>query len=150
MAILLENVELSLAESCHFYDKVLTNVLLRDTIRTRSLFQRYASLSLPPFLQGKGNCHMTSEHVLLPAARPCISRDAFQQIAVGDLIIYLLTPNQQPTNPLQEWHGRVEQVSAEVVLVSSLDEGYIGEKEMVRRQEIISVSKSADRREHDW
>jgi len=55
---------------------------------------------------------MTSEHVLLPANRPCISRDAFQQIAVGDLIIYLLTPNQQPTNPLREWHGRVEQVSA--------------------------------------
>jgi len=93
---------------------------------------------------------MTSEHVLLPAGRPCISRDAFQQIAVGDLVIYLLTPNQQPTNPLQEWHGRVEQVSAEAVLVSSLDEGYTGEKEMVKRQEIISVSKSADRREHDW
>lgn len=93
---------------------------------------------------------MTSEHVLLPAGRPCISRDAFQQIAVGDLIIYLLTPNQQPANPLQEWHGRVEQVSAEAVLVSSLDEGYTGEKEMVRRQEIISVSKSADRRKHDW
>jgi len=93
---------------------------------------------------------MTWDHSLLRADRLCISWDAFMQIAVGDLISYLLTPNQRPTNPLREWHGRVEQVSAEAVLVSSLDEGYIGEKETVRRQEIISVTKGADRREHDW
>ena len=93
---------------------------------------------------------MTREHDLLRADRPCISQEAFRQIAVGDLIIYLLAPNLQPTNPLREWHGLVEQVSADAVMVSSLDEGYMGQREMVRRQKIISVRKGADRREHDW
>ena len=88
---------------------------------------------------------MTREHVLLRADRPCISQEAFQQIAVGDIIIYLLAPNLRPTNPLREWHGRVEQVSAEAVLVSSLDEGYTGQREMVRRQEIISTRKGTNR-----
>ncbi len=92
---------------------------------------------------------MTRERVQSRADRPCISQEAFQQIAVGDLIIYLLSPNQQPTNPLREWHGRVEQVSDEAVRVSSLDEGYIGLTEIVSRQEIIAVSKGADRHEEN-
>ncbi len=93
---------------------------------------------------------MTRERVQSRADKPCISQEAFKQIAVGDLIIYLLSPNQQPTNPLREWHGRVEQVSDEAVRVSSLDEGYTGLTEIVSRQEIISVRKAADRGEHDW
>jgi hypothetical protein len=77
-------------------------------------------------------------------SKPCIGVEAFKQIAKGDFITYLLPAHMQPTNPLKEWHGRVEQVNAEAVLVSSLDKGYYGDTETVMRREIISVTKSAE------
>ncbi len=67
--------------------------------------------------------------------------DTFKQIAKGDIITYLLPVHMEPTDPLKEWHGRVERVKAEGVLVSSLDEGYYGYTEAVMRTEIISVTK---------
>jgi hypothetical protein len=73
--------------------------------------------------------------------RSRISLEIFRQIAVGDLVAYLLAPEMLPNNPLREWHGRVEQVNAEGVLVSLLDEGYIGLTEWVEWREILSVSK---------
>ncbi len=76
--------------------------------------------------------------------KPCIGVEAFKQIAKGDIITYLLPVHMQPTDPLKEWHGRVERVNAEVVLVSSLDEGYYSYTEAVMRREIISVTKSAE------
>jgi hypothetical protein len=92
---------------------------------------------------------MTRERVHSRTDRPCISQEAFKQMTVGDLIIYLLSPHRQPTNPLREWHGRIEQVSDETVWVSSLDEGYIGLTEIVSKQEIIAVKKGVGRHEVD-
>ncbi len=76
--------------------------------------------------------------------KPCISVEAFKQIAKGDIITYLLPAHMQPTNPLKEWHGRVEQVNGVGVQVSLLDEGYYGNTETVMRTEIISVKKSPE------
>jgi len=76
--------------------------------------------------------------------KPCISVEAFKQIAKGDIITYLLPAHMRPTDPLKEWHGRVEQVNAEAVLVSSVDEGYYGDTEIVMRSEVISVAKSVE------
>lgn len=76
-------------------------------------------------------------------SKRCIGAEAFKQIAKGDLITYLLPAHTQPTRPFKEWHGRVEQINAEAVLVSSLDEGYYGDMETVTRREIIAVMKSA-------
>lgn len=83
---------------------------------------------------------MTREQ--LRADRPCISQEDFHRIVRGDIITYLLAPDMQPTNPLREWHGRVEKHSqAGWVGVMLLDEGYVGETEIVRRTEILSVAK---------
>jgi hypothetical protein len=84
---------------------------------------------------------MTMQHAQSGANRSCISQEIFQHIAIGDLVTYLLAPNLLPSNPLREWHGRVEQVRAEGVHVSLTDEGYIDLTELVRWQEIIAVSK---------
>jgi len=86
---------------------------------------------------------MTRQHAQPGTNGSHISQEIFQQITVGDIVTYLLTPDMLPTNPLREWHGRVEQVNAEEVLVSLLDEGYVGLTEAVKKQEIISVSKDA-------
>ena len=84
---------------------------------------------------------MTWQHTQSGMERTCISQEIFQHIVVGDLITYLLAPDLLPSNPLREWHGRVEQVNVEEVSVSLLDEGYIGLTEQVSRQEIVSVRK---------
>ncbi|HZU00086.1 MAG TPA: hypothetical protein VFA10_10520 [Ktedonobacteraceae bacterium] len=87
---------------------------------------------------------MTIQRTQPGAKRACISQERFQQIAEGDHIIYLLAPELLPSNPLREWHGRVEQVHAEEVQVSLMDEGYVGLTELVRRQEIIAVRKGTE------
>jgi hypothetical protein len=76
------------------------------------------------------------------ASPPRISAEDFQQIVRGDLITYLLAPEMRPTNPLREWHGRVEQHHpAGWVEVTLLDEGFVGERERVWCTEILSVRK---------
>ncbi len=84
------------------------------------------------------------ESIARRTSKPCMGVDTFKQIAKGDIITYLLPVHMEPTDPLKEWHGRVERVKAEGVLVSSLDEGYYGYTEAVMRSEIISVTKSAE------
>ncbi len=84
------------------------------------------------------------ESIAKRTRKPCIGVEAFKQIAKGDIIAYLLPPPMRPIDPLREWQGRVEQVNAERVLVSSLDEGYYGETEAVMRTEIIAVTKRAE------
>ena len=84
------------------------------------------------------------ESIARRTSKPCIGVEAFKQIAKGDIITYLLPAHMQPTDPLKEWHGRVERVNAEGVLVSLLDEGYYGYTEAVMRREIISVTKRAE------
>ncbi len=73
--------------------------------------------------------------------RPHIGREALQQIHKGDIITYLLAPRSCPSNPLREWHGRVEWIGPEWVKVMVLDEGYSGETEFVMRTEIVSVTE---------
>jgi len=89
---------------------------------------------------------MAAQDFQLHANKACISVEKFQQIVKGDIITYLLAPEMQPTNPLREWHGRVEAHSkAGWVEVTVLDKGYIGETEIVRRTEILSVAKGIAR-----
>ncbi len=77
------------------------------------------------------------------ASKGCISIKEFQQIVRGDIITYLLAPEMQPTNPLRQWHGRVEEHDkAGWVEVTVLDEGYVGDTDIVRRTEILAVAKS--------
>jgi hypothetical protein len=83
------------------------------------------------------------ESILSRTRKACINAETFKQIAEADIITYLLPTKMMPTDPLREWHGRVKEVMAEGVLVSSLDEGYCNCTEMVMRTEIISVTKSA-------
>ena len=73
-----------------------------------------------------------------------ISRYTFQQIVKGDIITYRLPLDMLPTNPLREWHGRVEAIKQqEGVEVMVLDEGYSGEKEIVKQTDIVAVAKNA-------
>ncbi len=74
--------------------------------------------------------------------QPHIRREALQQIDKGDIITYLLAPVRRPSNPLREWHGRVEWTGPECVKVTVLDEGYTGEIEFIMRTEVVSVTKS--------
>ena len=76
------------------------------------------------------------------ASLPRISAEDFQQLVRGDLITYLLAPEQQPINPLRQWHGRVVlHDPAGWVKVTLLDEGFVGETETVRCTEILKVEK---------
>ena len=91
----------------------------------------------------KGLPSTTAEDLQQHASKLCISAEEFQQIVRGDIITYLLAPYLQPTNPFKEWHGRVEEHDqAGWVEVTVLDEGYVGETEIVSRTEILSVAKS--------
>lgn len=83
---------------------------------------------------------MLEKDVELSPRKPCISEETFKCIVSGDLITYLLAPEMLPVDPLREWHGRVEKVcGADVVMVTVLDEGYVGERELVKRSEILTV-----------
>jgi hypothetical protein len=70
-------------------------------------------------------------------------------IVKGDLITYLLPPEMQPSNPLREWHGKVEASHPNGwVLVTILDKGYAGETEIVQRTEILTVTRETISQEH--
>jgi hypothetical protein len=84
------------------------------------------------------------ESIATRSRKRCISEKAFEQIAKGDIITYLLPTHMRPTNPLKEWHGRVEEIIVTGVQVSLLDEGYYGDRETVMITGIISVMKSVD------
>jgi hypothetical protein len=85
---------------------------------------------------------MTTHDLQQQARPPSISAEDFQQIAPGDLVTYLLAPDMQPSDPLRQWHGRVQHHSqAGWVEVTLLDEGYVGERETVWRTEILLITK---------
>lgn len=76
-----------------------------------------------------------------------ISVTEFQQIVKGDIVNYLLPSSMLPTNPLREWHGRVERINQQGwVEVTVLDEGYDDQREIVRSSEIVAIVKSATNR----
>jgi hypothetical protein len=77
---------------------------------------------------GRSLC-MSASHM---RAEPC------QRLAKGDVITYRLTAAHLPTDPLREWHGRVESIHADAVIVTILDEGYAGQREVVGWVQILS------------
>jgi hypothetical protein len=82
---------------------------------------------------------MLDSNVFRVVRKACITERQFRQIARGDFITYLLPLRDLPTDPYREWHGRVLSVGVEAVRVEVLDPGYVGETEIVRRTEIVSV-----------
>ena len=88
--------------------------------------------------RGRQSSLMISQHDTGPR-KPSIPLEVFKRLRPGDSITYLLSHSQGPTNPHREWHGRVECVLGDHVMVASLDEGYLEETERVCRSEIIVV-----------
>jgi hypothetical protein len=84
---------------------------------------------------------MLDSDIVRVVRKACITEIQFRQIARGDFITYLLPLRDLPTNPHREWHGRVLSVGVEAVRVEVLDPGYMGETEIVRRTEIVSVER---------
>lgn len=78
------------------------------------------------------------------SGKPSIGATEFLRIGQGDIVKYRLHPSMCPTNPLREWHGRVERVDQQGwVEVTVLDEGYAGLSEIVKSGEIVTIAKSA-------
>jgi hypothetical protein len=75
--------------------------------------------------------------------RGSMNAEAFQTIAVGDIISYTLSPNQHPTNLLKEYRGVVNRIhpDAQMVSVMLLDEEFEALNEPVRMDHIQSVTK---------
>ncbi len=85
---------------------------------------------------------MNTAYAQQKTLRPRLSKEAFQQVRKGDVIIYLLASSEHPTHPLKEWHGRVEALYGELVVVAVLDVGYEGEGDMVNQAEILFVTRA--------
>jgi hypothetical protein len=58
------------------------------------------------------------------------------------VISYRLHPKDLPTNPQKIWRGKVIYQDKEggVLMVESLEPGYIGMKELVKRAQVIDIS----------
>jgi len=75
--------------------------------------------------------------------RGSMNAEEFKTIAIGDTIIYTLLADQRPINPQREYRGVVNGIypTAQMVIVTLLDEGYEGLSEPVRMSQINSVAK---------
>lgn len=75
--------------------------------------------------------------------RGSMNTEAFQTIAVGDVISYTLSPDQRPINPLKEYKGVVNRIhlDTQMVSVTLLDEEFEALNEPVRMDHIQSVAK---------
>jgi len=58
------------------------------------------------------------------------------------IISYRLYPKDLPTNPQRVWRGKVIYQDKEgvVLMVESLEPGYTGMREMVRREQVVDTS----------
>jgi hypothetical protein len=70
--------------------------------------------------------------------------ESCQRLAKGDVITYRLTAAHLPTDRLREWHGRVESIHADAVIVTLLDEGYAGQREVVGWAQLLSARKEPE------
>ena len=70
-----------------------------------------------------------------------MSEHAFWRLVKGSYIRYLLALSASPINPYREWHGRIVAIGQDAVRVEVLDEGYVGNTEIVQRSEIVSVKR---------
>src|ERR1700737_3293745 len=81
-------------------------------------------------LEGKDILHMAAQDFQRRIDTPFRHMEGSHHIIKGDFITYLLPPEMQPSNPLREWHGKVEATYPNGwVLVTILDKGYAGETE---------------------
>lgn len=67
-------------------------------------------------------------------------------LKVGDIATYRLLPQQHPTHPAKEWHGKIVSLHIDLpgwmdaALVESIDTGYEGLCEFVLLQQIVEVA----------
>jgi hypothetical protein len=78
-----------------------------------------------------------------------------QQLQSGDIIVYLLRPDQCPTNPLYEWRGKITHTFPEqhLLIVEVLNEGFDHEEEPVYFDQILRIEETKElsvREEEIW
>ncbi len=66
---------------------------------------------------------------------------ALSELKQGMVIVYLMRPEELPTYPELEWHGKIKEICncLHLVEVEILDEGYQGYDELVCFEQIIRV-----------
>jgi hypothetical protein len=79
----------------------------------------------------------------------------YYQLEPGDIIVYLLRPDQSPTNPLYEWRGKVTHFYPEnrFLIVEILNEGFDHETEPVYFDQILRTEETREqpaREEEIW
>ncbi len=72
-----------------------------------------------------------------------ITQAEYNTLKQGDIIYYLLTPKDLPTNPQKEWKGKVALINytSRFVKVISLEEGFEGDSELIRGNQIVRVER---------
>ncbi len=73
-----------------------------------------------------------------------MNAEEFKTIAIGDTITYTLLADQRPINLQREYRGVVNGIypTAQMVIVTLLDEGYEGLSEPVRMSQINNIAKA--------
>ena len=63
------------------------------------------------------------------------------ELKKGMIIAYVMRPDELPTYPELEWHGKIKEICnfLHIVEVEVLDEGYEGYDELVYFEQIIRV-----------
>ena len=63
------------------------------------------------------------------------------ELKQGMIVVYLMRPEELPTHPELEWHGKIKQVCncLRVVEVEVLDDGYEECDELVYFEQVIRV-----------
>jgi hypothetical protein len=76
-----------------------------------------------------------------------MNAEAFQTIAVGDIISYTLSPHQRPIHPPRAYCGVVNRIDpeAQMVSVTLLDEEFEALNEPVGMDDIQSVAKPSSK-----
>jgi hypothetical protein len=77
------------------------------------------------------------------------------QLQPGNIIVYLLRPDQYPTNSHHEWRGKITHYFPEqhLLIVEILNEGYDHETEPIYFDQIIRVEETREqpaREEEIW
>src|SRR5713101_2863193 len=70
-----------------------------------------------------------------------MSELALSDLKQGMVIVFLMHPDELPTHPELEWHGKIKEICncLRVVEVEVLDEGYEGYDELVYFEQVIRV-----------
>lgn len=72
-----------------------------------------------------------------------MSEFALSDLKQGMTIVYLMRPDELPTYPELEWHGKIKEICncLRVIEVEILDEGYEEYDELVYFEQIIRVER---------